>query len=175
MREACSSNAATASASPEQPLARSRSALRTRSTRRRIALRERGVLVGGQTCCAIGDQIVEGLGGLYLDVPGGMGAADLPHALGPFGRAPTPQESLLVHLDGHAIQLDGAFDRRCADGHEAALIGIPEQQQVAADAVAEKRCREVRRVDECRVIAALPWRRWHFATTPQETRDRSCA
>ena len=116
--------------------------------KRRIALCIGGILIGDQIRSAPSDQLLEGLGTFYLDNACPMNASRLRGTLRPHRRSPTPEESLLVHLDRHAVQFDGALDGLRANGHQAPLIGEAEHEEIAPQAVAKQGRRKFRCVDE---------------------------
>src|SRR5215467_2054641 len=70
------------------------------------------------------------------------------------GGAATPMERGLVHLHGLAVELDRLRDRGGRERDRAELIGIADEKDVGADAVAEERRCGPRRVDEVRLLAA---------------------
>src|SRR5262249_1929079 len=70
------------------------------------------------------------------------------------GGAATPMERGLVHLHGLAVELDRLRDRRGRERDRAELIGVADEKDVGADAVAEERRRGWRRIDEVRFAAA---------------------
>ena len=58
----------------------------------------------------------------------------------------------LVHLHGFTVELDRLHDRGGRERDRAELIGIADEKDVAADAVAEESGRSPRRVDEVRLL-----------------------
>ena len=70
------------------------------------------------------------------------------------GTAPSPEEGLLVLLDGGAVQLEGFLDRRQRDRDHAALPGGAKQNRVGENGVAHQADRQLLRIEEPGVVFA---------------------
>ena len=62
-------------------------------------------------------------------------------------------EGSLVHRDGLAVELDRLLDRRGGERDGAELIGIADEENIGADAVAEQRIGGARGIDEVGLLA----------------------
>jgi CheY-like chemotaxis protein len=95
-----------------------------------------GVLVIGEEGAAAFHQLVQALRLRRLRL--GRGGYQLLHRRQVMGGPATPEEGLLVEVDGDAVELDRLLDRLPADRHQALLPGVAQHEEVGGDGIAEQ-------------------------------------